>query len=68
MTDFRPIAREEILRLMPCVSCGHIAGAHHHYSRCDGTLAQPQCSCELTPEEVASPPCMDHSDAGKRHQ
>jgi hypothetical protein len=37
---------------MKCSECGHVTDAHHYYSRCEGTLQQPICSCLRTPTDV----------------
>lgn len=35
-----------------CRQCGHVEEAHNFYSRCEGTLSQPDCRCLATPAEV----------------
>ena len=36
-----------------CPDCGHEAGRHNWFSRCMGTLQQPDCICERTPDFIA---------------
>ncbi len=36
-----------------CPDCGHEVGRHNWFSRCMGTLQQPDCICERTPDSLA---------------
>ncbi len=40
-------------RVGRCPDCGHEVGRHNWYSRCMGTLQQPDCICERTPDSLA---------------
>ena len=40
-------------RVGRCPDCGHEAGRHNWFSRCMGTLQQPDCICERTPDSLA---------------
>lgn len=35
-----------------CERCGHLSRSHRWYSRCMGSLNQPDCICERTPSDV----------------